>query len=388
MAGFTRLTRNAALLLADGTVFSGFGIGKTGIAAGEICFTTGMSGYQETLTDPSFSGQIITFTMPHIGNVGTNGEDNEGARIVASGLVIREQISEPSNFRSDTHLNIWLSERGVTGICGVDTRALTSHIRTHGAQNAVIGVGEDSESLLQEMRAVLETAPDMAGLELAGAVSVSASQKWEESLWRLAASNHATNTAIHTPKKNPHVVVIDYGQKTSIARNLVALGCRVTRVPATSSYEIIMALKPAGVLLSNGPGDPAATAQYAVPVIRQLIEANIPIFGICLGHQLLALALGARTEKMRQGHRGANHPIQKCDTGKVEITAQNHGFSVAHECLPEDVEVTHVSLFDGTIAGIRHRSKPVFSVQYHPESSPGPHDSRYLFEQFVEGLVA
>jgi len=364
MTGFTRPKRNAALLLADGTVFFGFGIGASGITAGEICFTTGLSGYQETLTDSSFSGQIITFTLPHIGNVGANSEDNEGARVVASGLVIREPISEPSNFRSDMHLNAWLSERGVIGICGIDTRALTAYIRTHGAQNAVIGVGENTESLLQDMRAALAAAPDMNGLELAAAATVPAPEKWEESLWSLAASRNATSTL--APKKNPHVVVIDYGQRGSIARNLVARGCRVTRVPATSSFDSIMALKPDGVLLSNGPGDPAATAQYAVPVIQQLVHTNLPIFGICLGHQLLALALGARTEKMRQGHRGANHPIQQILSGKVEITAQNHGFSVAREGLPEDVEITHVSLFDGTIAGIRHVSKPVFSVQYHP----------------------
>ncbi len=379
--------RNAALMLADGSVFSGFGIGLEGIVAGEICFTTGMTGYQETLTDPSFSGQIITFTFPHIGNVGANGEDVEGAQVRAAGLVIREPISEASNFRSSAHLNAWLIANNVTGISGIDTRALTAHIRDKGAQNAVIGFSAESRvenhAFIEEMKAALTAAPDMTGLELAASATSPAPTTWNQQRWKLGSGF----TTLSAPS-NLHVVAIDYGQKHNIARNLAELGCRITVVPATTSASDILALKPDGVFLSNGPGDPAATGQYALATIRALVDANIPIFGICLGHQLLGLALGARTEKMKQGHRGANHPIKNLTTGKVEITSQNHGFAVSDTGLPPDIDITHRSLFDGTIAGLRHKTKPAFSVQYHPESSPGPHDSRYLFTQFVESMAS
>lgn len=440
------MERNAALLLADGAMFWGVGIGAKGVCAGELCFTTGMSGYQETLTDPSFAGQIITFTFPHIGNVGSNEEDIEsrveriesgvdssftsphrgenssftsphrredgrgasdaqsfqtspppslppnGGGIMpnahrgACGLIIREAITEPSNFRSTGHLNDWLIARRITGISGIDTRLLTAHLREHGAQNGVI-VFESREgrveSLVEKGKMALACAPDMNGLELAVSVSRRKSEEWSQGLWKLGAGFTSLDSRL-CPLDSPHIIAIDFGMKENIARNFVSLGCRVTILPATSSAKEILALKPDGVFLSNGPGDPSATGEYAVPVIRAILDANVPIFGICLGHQLLGLALGARTQKMAQGHRGANHPIKNLATGKVEITAQNHGFAVSKEELPSDVEITHVSLFDGTIAGLRHKTKPVFSVQYHPESSPGPHDSRYLFAQFVE----
>lgn len=374
--------RNATLMLADGAVFSGFGIGKEGISAGEICFTTGMTGYQETLTDPSFSGQIITFTFPHIGNVGANHEDVEGTHARAAGLVVREPITEASNFRAHADLNSWLISQSITGISGVDTRALTAHIRTRGAQNAVIGYGVQDAAFTERMKAALAAAPDMTGLELAAATSTTEQGEWSQTRWKLGQGYGSLSNAHH------HVVAIDYGQKHNIGRNLAELGCRITVVPAATPAETILALKPDGVFLSNGPGDPAATGAYALTTIRRIVDAGVPVFGICLGHQLLGLALGAKTEKMKQGHRGVNHPIKNLRTGKVEITSQNHGFAVAKDGLPDDIEVTHISLFDGTIAGLRHKTKPAFSVQYHPESSPGPHDSRYLFTQFVESMAS
>lgn len=384
---------NAALVLADGEVFLGYGLGATGSTQGEVCFNTAMTGYQEILTDPSYTGQIITFTAPHIGNVGCNAEDEESSfekdssnhelRITnhgACGLILREPITAPSNYRSAQHLNDWLIVRGITGISGIDTRALTHHLRNHGAQNGAIFFESREarvESLVEKAKKALMQAPDMNGLELAAHVTTKESYDWNEGLWSLAG---------HRPLATGHfplVIAIDYGVKTNILRHLVSAGCRVTVVPATSSAEDILALKPDGIFLSNGPGDPAATAHYAVPVIRELLATSLPIFGICLGHQLLGLALGAKTEKMAQGHRGANHPVKDLHTGKVEITSQNHGFATSDTNLPEDVEVTHRSLFDGTIQGIRVKGKPIFSVQGHPEASPGPHDSQYLFTRFV-----
>lgn len=373
--------RNAALVLADGTVFSGYGIGEEGASAGEICFTTGMTGYQETLTDPSFAGQIITFTFPHVGNVGANEEDIECELPRASGLVLREAITEPSNFRATMHLDAWLKSKSLRGITGVDTRRLTCHIRDKGAQNAAIVFGLTShEARVKRAKEFIALAPDMAGLELAASVSSRASVNWTQSRWKLGRG-YGVGAGEH------HVVAIDFGNKCNIPRSLTEYGCKVTMVHAETSAADIMALKPDGIFLSNGPGDPSATGLYAIATLRALIDAGLPIFGICLGHQLLALALGAKTEKMRQGHRGANHPVKNLLTGKVEITSQNHGFCVSDNGLPEDVEVTHRSLFDGTIEGLRHRTKPVFSVQYHPESSPGPHDSLYLFTQFTEMMA-
>lgn len=387
---------NAVLLLADGTVFSGYGVGAPGVTAGEICFNTAMTGYQEILTDPSYTGQVIIFTFPHIGNVGANDEDveseitNHESRITnhgACGLILREHITAPSNFRAAKHLNAWLKARGITGICGIDTRALTRHIRKHGAQNVAIAFEEVArEALLKKARGVLDAAPDMNGLELAAHVTVKENYTWGKQRWKLG-EGYPELTGDRRPATGDsplHVVAIDYGVKQNILRSLASQGCRITVMPATATAEDVLALKPDGIFLSNGPGDPAATGHYAVPVIKQLIETGIPVFGICLGHQMLGIALGARTEKMNQGHRGANHPVKDLQTGKVEITSQNHGFCISDQALPGDVEVTHRSLFDGTIQGIRHRNKPAFSVQGHPEASPGPQDSQYLFARFVE----
>ncbi len=370
---------NAVLLFADGTVFFGYGIGAEGATAGEICFNTAMTGYQEILTDPSYTGQIVTFTAPHIGNVGTNDEDHEAEVPRVAGLIVREAITDPSSFRSASHLNQWLKTHGLRGISGVDSRAITHHIRVHGAQNVAIAyqLQGDKALLIQKAKAALAAAPDMAGLELAAHVTTQQAFEWAQPRWSLTAQA-AQSGASH------HVVAVDFGVKQNILRCLVSAGCRVTVVPATATAEEILALGPDGVFLSNGPGDPAATAQYALPTIAKLIESGKPMFGICLGHQLLGLAMGAKTMKMKQGHRGANHPVKDLTTGKVEITSQNHGFAVSDEALPADIEITHRSLFDNTVQGIAHKTKPIFSVQGHPEASPGPHDSNYLFTRFVE----
>ncbi|MFN8930234.1 MAG: glutamine-hydrolyzing carbamoyl-phosphate synthase small subunit [Alphaproteobacteria bacterium] len=380
---------NAALVLADGSVFSGYGIGKEGSTSGEICFNTSMTGYQEILTDPSYTGQLICFTFPHVGNVGCNVEDLESTvenqeTSGASGLILREAITEPSNFRATAHLNDWLKRRGITGISGIDTRALTRHIRTSGAQNCAIGfVAQGAWQLAREKaEKALSQAPDMNGLELSAHVTTKESYEWNTPRWSLTPARHAP-PATHQPL---HVVAVDYGIKLNILRSLTSAGCRVTIVPATATAEEILAHKPDGVFLSNGPGDPAATGSYAVPVIKKIIATDIPVFGICLGHQMLGIALGCRTEKMRQGHRGANHPVKDLATGKVEITSQNHGFAISDAGLPPEVLVTHRSLFDGTIQGIAVKGKPIFSVQGHPEASPGPQDSQYLFAQFV-GMI-
>ena len=371
---------NAALLLADGGVFFGYGIGEQGTAVGEICFNTGMTGYQEVMTDLSYAGQIITFTLPHVGNTGTTPEDIESVEPACKGLILREVPSEPSNFRSEMSFNRWLMKHEMTGIAGIDTRALTRHIRHKGAQNVLIWHGEaGAEIPLEKLQAKLAEAPILKGQDLASEVSSSSTQEWKERRWSLEDGlTEAENEG------GLHVVAIDYGQKLNIARSLVEAGCRVTVVPASHKIEDIMALHPDGIFLSNGPADPAATGEKVLPTLRDLVDQDLPIFGICLGHQLLALALGAETEKMHQGHRGANHPVKHLKTGKVEITSQNHGFVVKPGSLPKQVEVTHRSLFDGTIEGLAHKEKPIFSVQYHPESSPGPHDSRYLFDEFVK----
>lgn len=370
---------NAVLLFADGTVFSGYGIGAIGATAGEICFNTAMTGYQEILTDPSYTGQIITFTAPHIGNVGANEEDHEAQAPSVSGLIIREAITQPSSFRSTAHLDAWLKRHNLRGISGVDTRAITQHIRLNGAQNVAIVYNpqHDIAALTAKAKETLAGAPDMNGLELAAHVTTKTTFEWKQPRWSLAEKAAQANAA-------QHVVAVDYGVKHNILRCLVSAGCKVTVVPATSTAEEILAHNPDGIFLSNGPGDPSATAQYALPVIKKLIESGKPIFGICLGHQLLGIALGAKTVKMKQGHRGANHPVKDLTTGKVEITSQNHGFAVSDDNLPADIEITHRSLFDGTVQGIRYKTKPIFSVQGHPEASPGPHDSNYLFTRFVE----
>jgi carbamoyl-phosphate synthase small subunit len=369
----------AALVLADGKVFFGQGIGKHGTTFGEICFNTGLTGYQEILTDLSYAGQIITFTFPHIGNIGANSEDIESKHPVARGLIIRENITTPSNFRSNSHLNDWLIKNKITGIAGIDTRALTRHIRLHGAQNVAICFFEKKAEL--NLKSLLEKAlayPSLKGLELAEGVSCDKIYASKETVWKLGTGHGKLGKAKYK------VVAIDYGAKLNILRCLADLGCDVTIVPATTSAEEILGLNPDGIFLSNGPGDPAATGEYALPILKKLIASGKPIFGICLGHQLLALAMGCSTSKMHQGHRGSNHPVQDLATGKVEITSQNHGFVVSKNALPDDVEITHLSLFDDTVEGIKSKTKPVFSVQYHPESSPGPHDSHYLFGRFID----
>ncbi|HEU0117501.1 MAG TPA: glutamine-hydrolyzing carbamoyl-phosphate synthase small subunit [Alphaproteobacteria bacterium] len=363
----------AVLVLSDGTMFWGKGLGAAGSSVGEVCFNTSMTGYQEILTDPSYAGQIITFTFPHIGNVGANTEDLETGVPAARGLVLRSDITNPSNWRSAEHLDKWLKANNLIGISGIDTRALTLHIRDSGAPNGVIAHAPDGKFNLDELHEKAESWPGLENMDLAIQVTCSKPYEWSEGVWHHDAA----------PERF-HVVAVDYGAKRNILRCLVDAGCRVTVVPATATAEEIFALNPDGVFLSNGPGDPAATGVYAVPVIRAIIDRGIPLFGICLGHQLLALSLGGKTRKMKRGHRGANQPVKDMQTNKVEITSQNHGFEVMTETLPSNAEVTHTSLFDNSNEGLRLKDKPAFSVQYHPEASPGPHDSHYLFKRFVE----
>ncbi len=371
-------TTNAALALADGSVFFGKGIGTPGITGGEICFNTSMTGYQEILTDPSYAGQIITFTFPHIGNVGINPDDNEATAPFAKGLILRADITSPSSYRAEENFDIWLRQNGMTGICGIDTRALTHHLRDHGAQNGIICFAEKTLPATEALIAQARGLPSMDGLDIAKTVSTKDIYPWTEGLWDTAAARYGQAKA-----PTAHVVVIDYGVKRNILRCLAAQGFKLTVVPCDTPAEDILALNPDGIFLSNGPGDPAATGVYAVPVIQTLLKSNLPLFGICLGHQMLALALGGKTAKLPFGHRGANHPVKDIETGKVEITSQNHGFHVVPESLPENALVTHVSLFDGTNEGLRIKGRPVFSVQYHPEASPGPQDSYYLFKRFA-----
>jgi carbamoyl-phosphate synthase small subunit len=369
---------NAALVLADGTVFWGRGIGAEGRAVGEVCFNTAITGYQEILTDPSYAGQIITFTFPHIGNVGANYEDIEAATPAARGLVVREVPTAPASWRARQSLDAWLKAHGMVGLSGVDTRRLTRRIRDNGAPNGVIAYQLEGGLDIAAMRREALAWPGLEGMDLAKAVTCRQSYEWRETTWRLGAG--------YGSQERPrfHVVAVDYGLKRNILRMLAELGCRVTVVPATASAEEILGHRPDGVFLSNGPGDPAATGIYAVPVLRHLIESGMPIFGICLGHQLLALALGGKTRKMAKGHRGANHPVRDEQTGKVEITSQNHGFVVDPQTLPSGALPTHISLFDRTNEGLRIEGAPVFSVQHHPEASPGPQDAHYLFQRFVD----
>jgi carbamoyl-phosphate synthase small subunit len=372
---------NAALVLADGTVFWGRGIGATGRAVGEVCFNTAITGYQEILTDPSYAAQIITFTFPHIGNVGVNYEDFEATTPAARGLVIRNMPTDPANYRAEQPLDAWLKSHRIIGLCGVDTRRLTRLVRETGPPNGVIAYHADGMLDLAEMRDEARAWPGLDGMDLAPEVTCRQSYEWRQTAWRHGAG--------YGTQERPrlHVVAVDYGTKHNILRMLAENGCRVTVVPATATPRDIMRHEPDGIFLSNGPGDPAATAEYAVPVLRELIRTGTPIFGICFGHQLLSLALGGQTRKMDKGHRGANHPVRDSLTGKVEITSQNHGFVVDPASLPDDVEATHTSLFDGTNEGMRLKNLPVFSVQHHPEASPGPQDSFYLFQRFI-GLMA
>ena len=370
------------LALADGTLIWGHGLGAEGEAVGEVCFNTAMTGYQEIMTDPSYAAQIINFTFPHIGNVGANLEDVEATNPYALGAIIRETITEPQSWRATRSFDDWLKSFDRIGLAGVDTRALTRRIRIMGAPNAVIAHHKEGVFDTAALIARARGWPGLEGMDLAKEVSSRQSYKWDDGLWTLG-QGYATHSA---NPQGPHVVAIDYGIKRNILRNLVAAGARVTVVPATASYDEIMAHAPDGIFLSNGPGDPAATGDYAVPVIQQLLAASTPVFGICLGHQLLGLAVGAKTSKMHQGHRGANHPVKRLDDGRVEITSMNHGFAVEVDTLPANARPTHVSLFDGSLAGLELTDRPAFSVQYHPEASPGPQDSHYLFERFVAQL--
>ena len=373
----------AALVLADGTVFWGYGLGAATTKVGEVCFNTSLTGYQEILTDPSYAGQIITFTFPHIGNVGANDADIETITPPARGLVLRAAITDPSNYRATRHLDDWLKSHDLPGISGIDTRKLTRRIRDEGAPNGALCHAPDGNLDIAELHRLAAEWPGLEGMDLAKEVSCRQTYKWEETRWAFAEGDRPEGYGALTDAKKK-VVAIDYGAKRNILRCLASAGCDVTVVPATASVEDILQHAPDGVFLANGPGDPAATGTYAVPVIQELIRRDMPIFGICLGHQMLALAMGGKTGKMERGHRGANHPVKDNETGKVEITSQNHGFVVLPDSLPDNVEVTHVSLFDGTVEGLKVKDKPVFSVQHHPEASPGPHDSHYLFTRFVD----
>jgi carbamoyl-phosphate synthase small subunit len=417
----------AVIVLADGTVLWGRGLGATAETVGEICFNTSMTGYQEILTDPSYAGQIITFTFPHIGNTGTNAEDIETVKPAARGLIVREDITAPSSWRNTEPLDAWLKSHNLPGIAGIDTRALTRRIRDAGAPNGVLAHNPDGKFDLKALHGRAKQWPGLEGMDLAKEVSCTAPYEWTEKLWAMPTKalsptgrglgegadkkTSAPTATAPSPSLSPsregailkdlsreagrgrgkerkHVVAVDYGAKRNILRCLASSGCRVTVVPCTASADDILALKPDGIFLSNGPGDPAATGVYAVPVIKKLLASGKPVFGICLGHQLLGLALGGKTEKMKLGHRGANQPVKDLTTGKVEITSQNHGFCVIPESLPKEAEVTHVSLFDGSNEGLRIKGKPVFSVQYHPEASPGPQDSHYLFKRFYDLMSA
>ncbi len=382
-APWTSKKPTAVLVLADGTVIEGVGVGATGKVTAEVCFNTSLTGYEEILTDPSYLGQIVTFTFPHIGNVGTNDEDIEdltpAARHGAVGVIFKADITDPSNYRAAKHLDEWLKSRGVIGLSGIDTRALTAWIRENGAPNAVISHDPNGVFDIEALKAEARAWSGIEGLDLAREATSGQSSQWTQTPWVWNEGYHDADPA----RASYHIVCVDYGVKRNILRLFAGLDCKVTIVPAQTSAEDIMALKPDGVFLSNGPGDPAATGEYAVPMIRQVLEKDVPTFGICLGHQMLGLALGARTVKMHQGHHGGNHPVKDHTTGKVEIVSMNHGFAVDSESLPEGVEETHISLFDGTNCGLRVSGKPIFSVQHHPEASPGPQDSHYLFRRFI-----
>jgi carbamoyl-phosphate synthase small subunit len=373
------------LALADGTVLQGLGVGAVGEAVGEVCFNTAMTGYQEILTDPSYMAQIVAFTFPHVGNVGTNLDDREQmpetAATAARGAIFRDLPTPPANWRADADLSTWMARRGVVGLSGVDTRALTRRVREQGMPHGVIAHHPEGKFDLDALVAQAGAWSGLVGLDLAKDASCLQPFVYDEGLW-----SWPEGYAAPRPDPKYEVVVVDYGVKRNILRALTSVGARATVVPAATSAEEILARKPDGVLLSNGPGDPAATGEYAAPMIAKLVESGVPVFGICLGHQMLSLALGAKTVKMDQGHHGANHPVKDLTTGKVEIVSMNHGFTVDRETLPEPVMETHVSLFDGTNAGIALKDRPVFSVQHHPEASPGPTDSLYLFERFA-GLM-
>lgn len=381
MADTSRAT--GILVLADGTAIHGHGFGAEGVAVGEACFNTAMTGYQEVMTDPSYAAQIIAFTFPHIGNVGVNPEDIEATNPHAVGCIVREDVTAPSNWRSTGGFDAWMKLNGRIGLAGVDTRALTRRIRELGPPNAVIAHRSEGQFDVDELVALARDWTGLEGNDLAKPVTTLQTYQWDEGTWTLG---HGYQD-LGQHKSGPRVVAVDYGLKHNILRNLVHAGAQVTVVPATASFADIAAHEPDGLFLSNGPGDPAATGEYAVPVVRKWLDTGKPLFGICLGHQLLGLAVGARTVKMHQGHRGANHPVKRLSDGRVEITSMNHGFALERESLPANARETHVSLFDGSNCGFELIDTSAFSVQYHPEASPGPQDSHYLFERFVKDMV-
>jgi carbamoyl-phosphate synthase small subunit len=372
----------ACLALADGTLFYGRGFGATGMRVAELCFNTAMTGYQEIMTDPSYAGQIVTFTFPHIGNTGVTPEDDETADPVAEGMIVKWDPTEPSNWRATGHLEAWLEKTGRIGMGGIDTRRLTRAIRQQGAPHVALAHDPSGNFDIEALVKAARGFPGLVGLDLAKGVTCAQSYRWDEKRWAWPEGYTKREGAA------PKVVALDYGAKRNILRCLATVGCDVTVMPATTTAEEVLAQNPDGVFLSNGPGDPAATGAYAVPMIQGVLAADLPVFGICLGHQMLALALGAKTVKMNHGHHGANHPVKDLESGKVEITSMNHGFTVDSQTLPKGVIETHVSLFDGSNCGIRMADRPVFSVQYHPEASPGPQDSFYLFERFADAVRA
>ena len=383
MTGWQPTPATALLILQDGTRLEGRGIGAVGHAAGEVCFNTAMTGYQEILTDPSYAGQIVTFTFPHIGNVGTNDEDIETVNMAAlsgvRGVVLKADITNPANYRAAERLDAWLKKRNIVGITGIDTRALTARIRENGMPNGVVAHSPDGYFHEPSIVSELKNFPGLEGLDLAKEVTTAQTYKWDQTPWKWG------NGYGKLEHSQFHIVAVDYGAKRNILRQLAEQGARVTVVPATATAKDILAHNPDGIFLSNGPGDPAALP-YAINNVRELVSTDIPTFGICLGHQILGLAVGGQTFKLKFGHRGANHPVKELDSGKVEITSQNHGFAVDPDSLPAEVKVTHLNLYDGTVEGFRHTSKPVFSVQYHPEASPGPHDADYLFLKFLDAM--
>ncbi len=376
-----KIDSNAILILQNGKFFKGVGLGYEGVATGEVCFNTSITGYQEIISDPSYADQIINFTFPHVGNVGTNKEDHESDKIWTKGVIINTEITNPSNYRSLKHLDLWLKKNKIVGITGIDTRNLTNLIRDKGAPKGTIAFKKKNKSNIKKLLQITRKWSGLKNLDLAEQVSTKKNYVWQNfKTWKKGDGFLKNN------KKLLHVVAIDYGIKKNILRYFSDFNCKVTIVSCKTKTKDIIKLKPNGIFLSNGPGDPAATGKYAIPIIQELIKNNLPVFGICLGHQILALALGAKTKKMKLGHRGANHPVKNLIKGNVEITSQNHGFEVVKKTLPKKIQITHQSLFDNSIEGIELKNKPVFSVQYHPESNPGPQDSVYLFDKFIKNM--
>ena len=376
-----KINCTAILILENGKIFKGFGLGYQGSATGEVCFNTSITGYQEIISDPSYAEQIINFTFPHVGNVGTNKEDHESDKVWTKGVIFNTEITDPSNYRSLKHLDLWLKKNQIVGITGVDTRNLTNFIRDKGAPKGTISFSKSGKFNIKKLLKTTQKWSGLKNLDLANKVTTKRNYIWKDlKTWKKGEGFKKNK------KKNLHVVAIDYGVKKNILRYFSNFNCKVSIVSCKTSFEDILRLKPNGIFLSNGPGDPAATGKYAIPVIKKFVKINLPVFGICLGHQLLGLALGAKTKKMDLGHRGANHPVKNLIKGNVEITSQNHGFEIVKKNLPKNIQITHQSLFDNSIEGIKLKSKPVFSVQYHPESNPGPQDSVYLFEEFVTSM--